>query len=255
MNPGPILTLDDLKRALPDGSSLPLDPELMKWQPQTWEDMEDARLLPRWRQLLAYEPETGHLWSRFWFFHENTRHKARITHRVGGMGGWNRVEVDKRKFTAAHVVWFLHHGTWPRNGKLARQDGNRCNDRIENLYDPVSLRHPGVRRFQDGWEAFVVEEGRKHRLGVFMTEEAAIEAHAKWQRGELFPAKRKPARGVARYYDRWQAYAPLPLGKRKFLGVFATEAEALAARAAWDADNEAWRQALIGGAGWVGDLV
>jgi hypothetical protein len=40
--------------------------------------------------------------------------------------------------------------------------------------------------------------------------------------------------GVARRYDRWQAYVRFPGGVQKTLGVFKTEAEAVAARARWD---------------------
>lgn len=50
--------------------------------------------------------------------------------------------------------------------------------------------------------------------------------------------ERKRPVGVARYYDRWQAYATLPDGRMKKIGVFRTEADAVTARGAWDAARD-----------------
>lgn len=46
--------------------------------------------------------------------------------------------------------------------------------------------------------------------------------------------QRRRPQGVARYRNRWQAYAILPDGRQKNLGVHDTEAEAVAARKVWD---------------------
>ena len=56
-------------------------------------------------------------------------------------------------------------------------------------------------------------------------------------KGAAGPERKRPP-GVAKYYDRWQAYARLPDGRNKNLGVFRTQEAAMAARKAWDDAND-----------------
>lgn len=43
--------------------------------------------------------------------------------------------INYEKFLTAHVVWLLHHGTWPKDSGLEIDHINQCksDDRIENL--------------------------------------------------------------------------------------------------------------------------
>lgn len=50
--------------------------------------------------------------------------------------------------------------------------------------------------------------------------------------------ERTRPKGVARYYDRWQAYVRFPDGRQKGLGTFRTQEEAVAAREAWDGAHD-----------------
>lgn len=112
---------------------------------------------------------------------------------VKGRNGYATVKLYGMTVYAAQVVWLLHHGRWPY-GRLKRRDGDTLNDRIENLREPRE-------------EPVVVPSGQRIR--------------------------RNASRGVARCgEDHWQAYCRVN-GKQVGLGRFDTEAEALAARAAW----------------------
>lgn len=162
--PGPLITLSDLRQSLIDPAILPeVNLELARWTPRDDAHFRHPNLFARWRQIMAYDPETGEVWNRFVFQRVHSLpmergNKPKLTERKR-LG--NRIWQDGRGFTAANVVWFLHNGEWPHGRKLGRVDGDAFNDRIENLVD-LGSRHEGVRRYEDGWEAFAVVQGR-HR--------------------------------------------------------------------------------------------
>lgn len=164
------------------------------------EDLSDCEVIYPWFQaMLRYEPKTGLLlWNQMTPDPYN-RSEIVATRRL--KTGRGRVRFEEFTVVSCNLVWFLHHRRWP-NGLLERADGDLRNDRIENL------REKAVKVRDD---ADCAERRGRPRF--------------------------RPV-GVARLHDRWQAYAPLPLGRRKNLGVFKTQEAAVAARKAWDDGND-----------------
>lgn len=154
------------------------------------------RHIEQLRDLFAYDKATGKLWLAF-----NDPPNLATT---PGRNGHGRVSFYTMTAASARVVWLLHHGRWP-DGKLGRRDNDVRNDRIENLYEPRVEREQAARR-------------------AAMAEPKVFGKRV----------RKNPSRGVARCGpDHWQAYVRID-GKQKGLGRFKTEAEAIAARAAWD---------------------
>lgn len=140
-----------------------------------------AVLLPKWRLLLGYEPDTGLLIWKLETPTEFNRGACVATYQ--GAGGVGMVRVDGFRVLAARVVWLLHHGRWPV-GKLRRKDLDRSNDRIENLIESPTPRPKGVARYGAKWQAYVRNGYVQKFLGVFATEAEAAAARAAYDRGE-----------------------------------------------------------------------
>lgn len=163
------------------------------------------------RQLLRYEPETGKL---FWC--ERPREMFRCNR---SCSTWNARFAGKEAFTAdngegyrqgaifgklhyAHrVIWALHYGAWPSE-IFDHRDGDRANNRIENLRDVsanINARNirmsatntsgvNGVRwdRERKKWAAFIWRDGRNRYLGRFETIGAAAAARKAAEIGRGF---------------------------------------------------------------------
>jgi len=155
------------------------------------------------RQLLRYEPETGKL---FWL-----RRPGDLFPTLGAARCWNTRYADKEAFTAvscgyrhgsiftkyyrAHRVgWALTHGVWP-DGEIDHINGNRCDNRLENLRDVTVLEN---RRNQSRsskntsgvtgvhwcntwrrWIAKVMVGKKSTTIGSYATFEEAVAARAK----------------------------------------------------------------------------
>lgn len=77
-------------------------------------------------ELLRYEPETGHL---FWLARE--RNKTRPAGEIN-IYGYCIIKVLGKRYRAHRLAWLIHFGEWP-NGILDHINGNRSDNRIENL--------------------------------------------------------------------------------------------------------------------------
>ena len=84
-------------------------------------------------QLFSYVPETGDVIHRF---------NGRPVRTPDTHGGYITT-VNGRAYSAHKIAWFLAHGEWP-TFLLRHRDGDRSNNRIENL-EPVSLRRANKR--------------------------------------------------------------------------------------------------------------
>lgn len=164
-------------------------------------DIDDLEpILARWPMLLRYEPETGDLLRRY--THDRF------------LGG---------EFLMIREQWLATKRSSARGRNFVQVDGFR-----PEAARVVWLLHHGAwpagrlgRRDGDNFN------DRIENLFVMETE----------PRGKPGRTRSRPA-GVARLHDRWQAYAPLPNGRRKHLGVHLTEEAAIAARARWDAAQD-----------------
>jgi hypothetical protein len=89
--------------------------------------------LNRIDQLFIYNPNSGEVLHRY------TGRPLMTRDTSGGL----LARVYGRTYSAHKIAWFLSHGEWP-TFNLRHVDGNRSNNRIENL-EPVSLRRANPR--------------------------------------------------------------------------------------------------------------
>lgn len=169
--------------------------------PKTLAECERPEFVAKLLDLFEYDPATGYVWQRY---NPKSNPHSRMT--TIGRSGFGRISFYELSSASAKIVWFLHHHRWPR-GQLRHRDDNKANDRIENLIETRDL--PG-----------------------------RVDEALEWVPGALRRVRKNPSRGVARCgADHWQAYCRVN-GKQKTLGRFKTEAEALAARAAWEKGHD-----------------
>lgn len=107
--------------------------------------------------------------------------------------GYRQVKIDGVLYSVHRVVWLYHTGEWPKN-TIDHIDGNKHNNRIENLRD-VSQRvnsqahyskmlgktsqYTGVKwhRGNSKWHAQAWHKGKKKHLGYFLDEKDAAKAY------------------------------------------------------------------------------
>lgn len=103
--------------------------------------------------------------------------------------GYIQVGLFGRRYYAHRLAWFLHYGRWPQ-GELDHVNGNRADNRIENLREVTrdenaqnrrkaqgnnKLGVLGVYRHSERFRAQIMAAGGRIHLGLFDTVE---EAHA-----------------------------------------------------------------------------
>lgn len=129
---------------------------------------------------LSYDKTTGILtWK-------DSRKKEFIG-RIAGytlVDGGIAVKIDKKLYKAHRLAWLLYYGQWP-NGDLDHIDGNRANNKINNLRI-ASIRQNGqnrkenrnkpcgTRRSFNKWHATITINKKRVFLGSYDTE---LEAH------------------------------------------------------------------------------
>lgn len=96
--------------------------------------MKKTISLDRLRQVAKYDPLTGLFTARI----ERGKNCCKISagQILGSIGGrgYRAIVIDGRKYASNRLVWFHCHGTWPV-GKIDHKDGDKANDRIDNLRD------------------------------------------------------------------------------------------------------------------------
>lgn len=81
------------------------------------------------RQLLSYDPETG-AWT--WLVDRNPAVHAGMRAGHTNDNRYVRIPVNGRCYSAARLAWLYMTGSWPVR-KVARVDGDRSNNRSDNL--------------------------------------------------------------------------------------------------------------------------
>ena len=99
------------------------------------------------------------------------------------------VMIDRKHYSASHVVWLRETGAFPKH-QLRHVDGNNLNDRIDNLREvtrsqsginkTTSRNRVGVRGViseRNGYRALIRVDRKLHYLGHFQTVEEASTAY------------------------------------------------------------------------------
>lgn len=141
-------------------------------------------------EFLRYEPKSGKL-----FWRKKPARKTNVGSETGRFlhhSGYLCIGFKGRKYWSHRVAWLLHYGAWPKD-QIDHIDGNKINNRIENLRD-VSQRenHSNYASHRDGrlvgttfhklakkWQAQIHYKGQRKYLGIFATEKLASRAYQK----------------------------------------------------------------------------
>lgn len=147
----------------------------------------DAVLLAEIRRVLDYDVKNG---GFTWKAVDYPKHAFRIGRTAGGADGkgYHSINILKHKFKVHRLVWLWHYGE-SSHGLLDHINGNRTDNRIENLR-----------------EATLAENVRNRLRGGKLATGVSEDTHGAYK---------------ARIQDA--------TGKKIYLGTFATEAEASAA--------------------------
>jgi hypothetical protein len=139
------------------------------------------------RELIHYNPRTG-------IFVWISGPSSRLNTRAGsiGAGGYRRIRVGGRRYTASHLAWFWVHNEFP-DRSVDHRDGDPDNNNISNLRlaTPseqnqnfrVSSRnssgYTGVYFDQQRklYRATITCEGVRYHLGYFTTAKLASAAY------------------------------------------------------------------------------
>ncbi|QIG68214.1 HNH endonuclease protein [Rhizobium phage RHph_Y1_10] len=142
------------------------------------------------RKSLSYDHKTGGLtWTRTNLPASSINNK-----------GYGRVKVMKKTLSAHRVAWFLHYGEWPAGGVIDHINGNKTDNRIENLRVVTTQQngrnrklnensksgYPGVYWAcrQKAWKVYIRREGRNIHLGYFKNKTDAAEARKSAERAD-----------------------------------------------------------------------
>lgn len=94
-------------------------------------------------QMFRYVPETGEL---YWKRRGNKRNIFKPCGHFGrnssNGGGYGRVWYDGYKYLIHRIIWLLNYGVWPTH-QIDHIDGNKKNNRLENLRDVTELENTG----------------------------------------------------------------------------------------------------------------
>ena len=194
------------------------------------------------REYFNYNPETGELiWKK------GKGSTARVGSKVGSFntGGYLKTIFNGKHYAVHRIIWLWVYGEWPKH-QINHKNVIPSDNRLCNLED-IPLREncqkkkchmegrlPGVRRTKnsDRFCARIVANKRRIIIGTFNTEQEAYEAYLngcqELKDGKILTIHRKETRGVTynKSKQRWITVASID-GKRKHLGTFNTEQEAL----------------------------
>lgn len=139
------------------------------------------------QDLLEFNPDTGGLTWRA------SRGRVRAGTAAGTLDarGYVMVQALGRKFQAHRLAWLLSTGAWP-TGEIDHRDGNRANNRLDNLRDVshlVNLQNQrkahansasgflGVSASRGRWLVQIRAAGKRLHIGRFDSPEEANAAY------------------------------------------------------------------------------
>ncbi len=143
---------------------------------------------------MIYDVETGQL---LWRRRRGTRKKGSPCGFVT-RDGYLAVRINKRNYPVHRLVWWMHTGAYPLNEYIDHKDGNRQNNKIENLRavtpginnqntaktSLTTSKYKGVLFRSGKWLARIYINRKQIHLGSFDTEwdaaMARLEAEKKY---------------------------------------------------------------------------
>ena len=152
----------------------------------------DAALV---RSILDYDPETGVL---TWRARTDMRSQwnARFAGKVAGYrnsNGYLRIWINGRQINAHRIAWLWMTGEWPKK-QIDHKDGNRANNRFDNLREATNAQNMANRPVQKNnacgvkgvcwanrrnkWRAQIHVKSKNIFLGHFDSIEDAASAYA-----------------------------------------------------------------------------
>lgn len=148
----------------------------------------------RLKELLSYDPETGHFhWLKAW----GRRRMDRPAGCFNKRDGYLLIGIDRVVYQAHRLAWLYVHGSMPR-GVIDHANGNGLDNRLSNLRAASQAQNLQNRGKQTNntsgfkgvylhsqnkrWVARITVNGRCHALGCYSTPE---EAHAAYSAAAL----------------------------------------------------------------------
>lgn len=144
--------------------------------------------LERLREVLNYDPETGHF---TWLVSMPPR--GRVGARAGTIqkNGYRGIAINGFRATAHRLAWFYVYGKWPERD-LDHVNCVRDDNRIANLREATESQNlanisahkdsttglKGVSKKRDKWQARIFCRGVKYNLGCYESPSAAHAAYA-----------------------------------------------------------------------------
>lgn len=140
--------------------------------------------LERINSLLAYDKNSG------LFTWKESRGKAKAGSEAGHVqAGYRKITIDKLQIKLHRLAWFMTYGNWPK-GQIDHIDGNKLNNKIDNLRDvPMSIN---MQNRYEQRKTSGLPRGVRHgfggkfiasiQIGIFSTAEEAGEAYMKAKR-------------------------------------------------------------------------
>lgn len=146
------------------------------------------------RYLFEYDKSTGNL---IWKKDMSTRAKKGIVAGCIENSGYKSIRINRVSYQSHRLVWLHVYGNWPL-GLIDHKDGNRRNNKLDNLRDASSninsqnirsaLKNNktsgllGVSTQWNKWKAQIYFNGKKKYLGSFDTPELAHQAYLQAKR-------------------------------------------------------------------------
>lgn len=137
------------------------------------------------RRAFGYHAETGELiWNNFPGCHTVGKIAGTLNSH-----GYIMIGLNRKIYPAHRLVWFWHHGSWPKY-PIRHKSGNRADNRISNLVEvlPMPPKAPAARKppkeftgVQDCGNYFRARitrpDGKLIHLGNYRTREAARDGY------------------------------------------------------------------------------
>jgi len=154
--------------------------------------MKDNVSLERLKQVLRYDPDTGHFTWRVEIKKGQVKAEDRAGAHLAPTQRKALISNDGIRYAAHRLAWFYQYGEWP-NERIDHVDGDSSNNRISNLRQATHSQNMHNRKrcsrntsgakgvfwceHRNKWRARIGNNGKTQSLGRYDTIEEAREAY------------------------------------------------------------------------------